>query len=99
MEIKKTSTTDGMELTLTGRLDVITSKGLQAALIEAVQSSETVVLDFGGVEYLSSAGLRALLNGQKAAQQSGKSIMIKNVMPEVMEVFDITGFSGILTII
>ena len=100
MEIKTTTTTEGTELSLTGRLDTVTSPQLQTALTEAIQSSETVILDFAGVEYVSSAGLRVLLQGQKNAQGAdNKNMRLKNVSPEVMEVFDVTGFSGILSII
>ena len=99
MEIKATTTAGGAELTLTGRLDTVTSTKLQTALTEAIGSSETVALDFAGVEYVSSAGLRVLLQGQKTAQASEKSMTLKNVSSDVMEVFEITGFSGILTIV
>jgi len=99
MEIKATTTAGGAELILTGRLDTVTSTKLQTALTEAIGSSETVALDFAGVEYVSSAGLRVLLQGQKTAQASEKSMTLKNVSSDVMEVFEITGFSGILTIV
>ncbi|MCL1832115.1 MAG: STAS domain-containing protein [Oscillospiraceae bacterium] len=56
------------------------------------------MLNFAGVDYVSSAGLRVLLQGQKNAQAAEKSMVLKNVSPDVMEVFDVTGFSGILTI-
>ena len=85
-------------LSLKGRLDTITSPKLQEALDEVVSSSETFELDFAEVDYVSSAGLRVLLQGQKNAQAAGKSMALKNVSAEVMEVFDVTGFSGILTI-
>ena len=99
MEIKQNNINEGVELTLTARLDTITSTKLQTALAETIKSSEAVILDFAGIEYVSSAGLRVLLQGQKIAQGSGKSMKFKNVSPEVMEVFDVTGFSGILTFI
>jgi anti-anti-sigma factor len=99
MEIIATTTAGGAELTLTGRLDTVTSTKLQTALTEAIGSSEAVALDFAGVEYVSSAGLRVLLQGQKMAQASEKSMTLKNVSADVMEVFEITGFSGILTIV
>jgi len=99
MEIKKTTNTEAMVLELTGRLDTVTSPGLQTALSEAIQSSDAVVLHFTGIEYVSSAGLRVLLQGQKIAQGAGKNMNLKNVSPEVMEVFDVTGFTGILTFI
>jgi len=100
MEIEKNiSEGEGIELTLTGRLDIVNAPKLQTVLSEVLQSYETTVLDFEGVEYVSSAGLRVLLNGQKIVQSAGKSMKIKNVSAEIMEVFDVTGFSGILTII
>ena len=98
MEIKKNENNDGVELTLVGRLDTITAPKLQTALTEALESFEKVVLDFAGVEYVSSAGLRVLLQGQKIAQGADKSMKLKKVTTEVVEVFDVTGFSGILTI-
>ena len=94
MEITKTQ--DG--LSLKGRLDTITSPKLQEVLQEILTSDEKTELDFAGVDYVSSAGLRVLLQGQKTAQAMEKSMVLKNISPEVMEVFDVTGFSGILTI-
>jgi anti-anti-sigma factor len=99
MEIEKNEVNGSFELTLIGRLDTITSPKLQKDLSEALQASETVVLNFGGVEYVSSAGLRVLLQGQKIAQGADRSMTLKNVSSEVMEVFDVTGFSGVLSII
>jgi len=99
MEIKKNEISGGVELTLIGRIDTVTAPNLHPVLIEAVESSEIVVLDFDGVGYVSSAGLRVLLQGQKLAQNTDKSMKLKNVSSEVMEVFDVTGFSGILTIV
>jgi anti-sigma B factor antagonist len=99
MEIKKNEVDEGIDLTLVGRLDIVTAPHLQTVLSEALQSSEKVELDFTGVEYVSSAGLRVLLQGQKLAQGSDKNMTLKNVSPEIMEVFDVTGFTGFLTII
>ncbi|MCL2663460.1 MAG: STAS domain-containing protein [Oscillospiraceae bacterium] len=99
MEIKKNEMNESIELILTGRLDTITAPKLQTVLSEALQSFEATELDFAEVAYVSSAGLRVLLQGQKIAQNTDKSLKLKNVSSEVMEVFDVTGFSGILTII
>ena len=99
MEIKKTQTEDTCLLTLIGRLDTITSPKLQEALAEAIASAANTGLDFAQVDYVSSAGLRVLLRGEKNAKASGKTMTLKNVLPEVMEVFEITGFSNILTIV
>jgi anti-anti-sigma factor len=98
MEINKTQTGNAVVLALTGKLDTTTSLKLQEALGEAISSAEKVELDFSAIDYVSSAGLRILLQGEKNAQASGKSMVLLNVPPEVMEVFELTGFSSILTI-
>ena len=86
-------------LTLTGRLDTVTAPKLQEALTEAIPAAAELELDFSGVDYVSSAGLRVLLLGQKNSKAAGKTMVLKNVSPDIMEVFEITGFSGILTVI
>ena len=98
MEIKKTQNENTTILSLKGRLDTVTSPKLQDALTDVLSDSDVTELDFSNIDYVSSAGLRVLLFGQKKAQASGKTMKLKNVSPEVMEVFEITGFSGMLTI-
>ena len=56
------------------------------------------VVAFGKVAYVSSAGLRALLIGQKTANSKGGSMTLTNVQEAVAQVFEMSGFSGILTI-
>jgi len=98
MEINKVNN-DGTEvLSITGRLDTVTSPLLQEALAEPLNNALDIELDFTGVEYVSSAGLRVLLQAQKTSQTKNKSVTLKNVSPEIMEVFEITGFSNILNI-
>jgi anti-anti-sigma factor len=99
MEIKKMQNGLTGILNLIGRLDIVTAPKLQEALTEVITSAEKVELDFAGVDYVSSAGLRVLLLGEKNAKAAGKSMTLKNVSHEVMDVFEITGFSGILTIV
>lgn len=98
MEITKNKNENSIVLTLSGRLDTVTSPKLQDALAEDLSDSDEVVLDFSGIDYVSSAGLRVLLFGQKKAHSSGKTMKLIGVSTEVMEVFDVTGFSGMLTI-
>ena len=98
MEIVKTQNEGAATLSLTGRLDTITAPKLQEALTEVIPLSEAIELDFAGVDYVSSAGLRVLLFGQKNMQSADKTMKLTNVSSEVMEVFEITGFSGMLTI-
>ena len=91
--------TNGTELTvaLSGRLDTTTAPELDAALKEALPGVKELVLDFSALDYISSAGLRVLLSTQKRMSKQG-SMTLTGVNEGVMEVFEITGFSGILTI-
>ena len=90
---------NGTELTvaITGRLDTTTAPQLEAEFKQSIGGVEKLVLDFAELEYLSSAGLRVLLGAQKKMQRVGTMKLI-NVCEEVMEVFEMTGFSDILTI-
>ena len=95
MEIGKTANNGITVLTLSGRLDTVTAPQLQTVLQDALQASGGVELDFADLAYVSSTGLRVLLLGEKNAKASGKTITLKNVSPEIMEVLDITGLSDI----
>ena len=90
---------NGTELTVTivGRLDTTTAPELETALKESFEGVEKLVLDFAGLEYLSSAGLRVLLAAQKVMNKQGEMI-IKNVNDTINEIFEVTGFIDILTI-
>lgn len=81
-----------------GRVDTNTSPQLQQAILNAFQKSKDVVVDFLNVPYISSAGLRALLIGQKTAASKGGSMKLTNVSETVMEILNMTGFSKILKI-
>ena len=98
MEISKTQSGETCVLTLDGRLDTITAPLLQTAMEDAFTSADHTRLDFSAVDYVSSAGLRVLLLGEKKAKAAGKTMTLRNVNAEVMEVFSITGFSDVLTI-
>jgi anti-sigma B factor antagonist len=80
-----------------GRLDTITAPALEKSIGENIDGIKSLVLDFEGLEYISSAGLRVLLGSQKKIQKTGTMKLI-NVCEEVMEVFEMTGFADILTI-
>ncbi|MDR2163104.1 MAG: STAS domain-containing protein [Clostridiales Family XIII bacterium] len=85
-------------IAIKGRLDTLTAPDLQPALISAVKAYKRVVLDCGELEYVSSAGLRVLLMAEKSAKAGKSDLIIKNVSSEIKEIFDMTGFSDILTI-
>jgi len=90
---------DGKKLTiaLTGRMDTTTAPELDAELKQSVSGIKELVLDFAGLEYLSSAGLRVLLAAQKVMNRQG-SMVVKNVNETIMEIFEVTGFVDVLTI-
>lgn len=97
MNIVKNLDGDKLTVALEGRLDTTTAPEFEAALKEDLPSAQSVVLDFEKLEYISSAGLRVLLTAQKEMGKKG-GMVIKNVCPEILEVFEITGFADILTV-
>jgi len=80
-------------------LDVITSPQMKKVLNEAISAADEVELDFSKTELVTSAGLRVLLQAQKSVQAHGKSMTMKNISTDVMEVFDMTGVTKIFNII
>ena len=95
IEIKKNATETIIEIV--GRLDTITAPALDKTINEDLGDTKNLVLDVKGMEYISSAGLRVLLSAQKKMQKIG-SMKVTGVCPEVMEVFEMTGFADILVI-
>ena len=93
-------TLEGTTLTamLAGRLDTITAPQLESELDACLAGVTALVPDFAQVAYFSSAGLRVLLSTQKKMRATGGSLTIANATAAVREVFDITGFSDILTL-
>jgi len=85
-------------LVLIGRLDTVTAPQLQEALLPEFDNAKLVTMDFSELVYVSSAGLRVLLLGEKTAQAKGAEMKITGVCPEVREVFEMTGFTSMLNI-
>ena len=113
MEIEKIINEEGKCIyNIKGRIDTQTAPELQKAVDESFMAGENnLVFNFDEVEYLSSAGLRTILytqkkinalqeetndQGQNAEQYAGFEII--NVKPEIMEVFDMTGFNNMVKI-
>ena len=97
MTIEKNLEETKLTLKLDGRLDTTTAPMLEDEITASIAGVQKLELDFGGLAYLSSAGLRVLLGAQKIMNQQGKMI-IRNVNDTIMEVFELTGFSKILTV-
>ena len=98
MTIEKNVGKDKVEIILEGRLDTQTAPLLDLEMAE-LADMRTVEMDFAKLDYVSSAGLRVLLHVQKRMNASGGKFIIRNVNESVMEVFEITGFADILTIV
>lgn len=97
MTIKKTQNADAMNIAIEGRLDTTTAPELEAELKASLDAASELVLDLAKLDYISSAGLRVLLSAQKVMIKKGGMKLI-HVNETVMEIFEVTGFSDILTI-
>ena len=97
MTVEKTL--NGAELTVkvAGRLDTTTAPELEKELTESIAAAKTLMLDFAELEYLSSAGLRVILQAQKIMNRQGE-LIVRNVNETIMEIFEVTGFVDLLTI-
>ena len=90
MTIDKQINGSELTLSLTGRLDTTTAPELEAVIKENIAGVTNLIIDFAGLEYISSAGLRVILSAQKTMNKQGEMV-IRNVN-------EITGFIDILTI-
>ena len=96
LNINKNVENNKLVIALEGRLDTTTSPMLETELKNSLEEVTELVLDFEKLEYISSAGLRVLLSAQKTMNNQG-SMKVINVNENIMEIFEVTGFSDILT--
>ena len=96
MQVDESTDGDVRILTLTGRLDAMTSPPVEGRLLEAVRHAPAVVLDLSGLDYVSSAGLRILLKAGKEAKVAKSRLALAALRPVVQEVFEVSGFFSIL---
>ena len=97
LNITKNSNGSALSFVLEGRLDTTTAPMLEEQLKASLDGVTDLKFDLGKLEYISSAGLRVLLSSQKTMNKQG-TMVITNASAEVKEIFDVTGFSDILTI-
>jgi anti-sigma B factor antagonist len=99
MEVLEQRAGDTLVLEVVGRIDAVTAKLFEAAVLTPVQSSETpVVLDLDRLKYISSAGLRVILLAARQQKQKNAKFALCNLHDEVRDVFEISGFAKILDI-
>ena len=99
MTITETRGEDTVQLNVEGNVDTNTAPQLQMHILQAFQKGRNVVLEMSKCPYMSSAGLRALLIGQKTATSKGGSMKLVNVQPSVKDIFNVSGFVTILTVV
>ncbi|MCR5229671.1 MAG: STAS domain-containing protein [Solobacterium sp.] len=97
MEIIKQENGENLTIALVGRLDTATAPQLESELKQSLDGVKNLVLDLGKLEYMSSAGLRLLLSSQKQMSKQG-TMKVIHVNEVIMDIFEVTGFSDILTI-
>lgn len=97
MTIQKTRNETALTIALSGRLDTVTAPELEAVLKDALSDVSELTFDFEKLDYISSAGLRVLLSAQKTMNRQG-TMKVIHVNEMILEIFEVTGFSDILTI-
>lgn len=98
MQVKVENNSDGnLTISVEGSIDTVTAADFEKQVKEALNGAKKLVLDFEKVEYVSSAGLRAIISLNSIMEEQGKMV-VKNVSEDVNEVFEMTGFDEILNI-
>ena len=97
MTIDKKMNGTALEIALEGRLDTMTAPELEKELNQSLGGADSLTMDFGKLESISSAGLRVLLSAHKVMSAKG-GMKVTNVNEIVQEVFEVTGFADILNI-
>jgi anti-sigma B factor antagonist len=87
------------ELVLSGRLDSVTSEEAGKVFDEVAERFDSLILNMKDLDYISSAGLRLIKRAYMTMRRKGGSLKLKNVNKMVMEVFEVTGFAGLLQFI
>ena len=100
MDLELKTKKEGAELTvaLTGELNTLTAPELKALLEENLAETEALHLDFAGCDFVSSAGLRVLLNTYKGMKAKKGTMDLTNIGPSFSEVLNITGLDAVFDI-
>lgn len=97
MKVDKVCKENRLEVAVSGKLDAISSPKFEEEIAGQLEGITELTIDLGGVEYLSSAGLRALLYLHQLMCDQGRMV-IRNVPPVVKDIFELTGFQEIVEI-
>lgn len=97
LNITKTKQDGVLNVALSGRLDTMTAPDLEKSIMEDIEGISELIIEIKELDYISSAGLRVLLGAQKTMNAQGK-MTVREPNEVIMEIFNDTGFSNILTI-
>jgi len=99
MEITTTNKDNATTLSLNGRIDTATAPELEQAINKVIDGGQRkVLLDFAGISYISSGGLRVLLATAKKLKNPGDKFGICALSPEVLKILKLAGFTSIFSI-
>jgi anti-sigma B factor antagonist len=98
MTITEVRNDEELQLNISGKIDTITATDFQKTVLTSFQKSNKVILNFKDVTYISSAGLRALVLGEKTAASKGGSMKLINTNDSIMDILRITGMDKMLNI-
>ena len=96
MKMKLVNRGDSADVLLIGKLDVVAAPDVEKALLDVASRFNSVTLDLAQLDYISSAGLRAIKSFYVAIRQKGGQYAVKNVSKQIMDVFEATGFVRLL---
>ena len=99
MNVKKTVTGNCMKLALEGKFDAVSAPAFEGEIAGQLDGIRELDIDLGAVEYISSAGLRALLFLQQTMEETEGSLTVRNVPEIVMSIFEVTGFNNIIRVV
>jgi anti-anti-sigma factor len=97
LEIRKESASGFVVYRLTGKLDALTGPNLESAVANDEQSKR-IILDMREVSYVSSGGLRAVIQVTRRAQVAKGGVAIFGIQPQVREVFDVAGLGNMIPV-
>ena len=98
MNVVKTLNGDRMDIKLDGKLNALSAPVFEQDISRELDGIRCITIDVGGVEYISSAGIRTLLFLQQTMDEVSGELVIKNVSPIVGKIFAVTGIDGLITI-
>ena len=98
MQVTQENRDNWCVVTVRGRINSETADELETTLRNAVEQDRKVALDFRGVDYVSSSGLRAVIQGARAAEGKSSEFVVCSLSPAVKRVFDMSGMQHIVKI-